>query len=171
MSDEQAAPQIQPEETSDTPSSTTPLTAVIEPEVGFSGRPASARLRRNRARADLRQQNRSGANQRGEEENTSEEEERVRPPTSIFGKVHAWVSNPDNLGTVQVVLVCNTVLTSLFFYITQLIYGPNHNPFILPTPQQMAAAASKASFEEEEVALPVVDTTFEEEFDVNRSGL
>jgi len=119
----------------------------------------------------LRQQNRSGANQRGEEENTSEEEERVRPPTSIFGKVHAWVSNPDNLGTVQVVLVCNTVLTSLFFYITQLIYGPNHNPFILPTPQQMAAAASKASFEEEEVALPVVDTTFEEEFDVNRSGL
>ena len=89
---------------------------------------------------------------------------------TVFKRIRRWLSNPDNLGTIQVVLVCNTVLTSLMFYVTQLIYGPEYNPFVFPQHhhRQMAAqaAAQQESYQQEDT----VDTTFGQEFDVNGSA-
>ena len=46
------------------------------------------------------------------------------------------------------------------FYVTQLIYGPEYNPFVLPRQPQMAEPVV-------EETVPSVDKSFEREFDVN----
>ena len=71
------------------------------------------------------------------------------------------------MGTIQVVLVCNTVLTSLMFYVTQLIYGPEYNPFVFPQHPHRQMAAQQAHQQQQE---DTVDTTFGQDFDVNGSA-
>ena len=54
------------------------------------------------------------------------------------------------------------------FYVTQLIYGPEYNPFVFPQHPHRQMAAQQAHQQQQEDT--VEDTTFGQEFDVNGSA-
>ena len=42
---------------------------------------------------------------------------------SFINKLVSWITNPDNIGTIQIVLALNTVILTLTYWLFQWIYG------------------------------------------------
>jgi len=51
-------------------------------------------------------------------ENSQEQE-----PKSVISNLILWITNPDNVGTIQVVLALNTVIMSITYWLFQWVYG------------------------------------------------
>ena len=50
---------------------------------------------------------------------------------SFINKLISWITNPDNIGTIQIVLALNTVILTLTYWLFQWIYGEDPITFTM----------------------------------------
>ena len=50
---------------------------------------------------------------------------------NIISNLISWITNPDNVGTIQVVLAINTVVTSITYWFFQWVYGEDLMSFTM----------------------------------------
>ena len=66
-----------------------------------------------------------------------EKKSKTKSDVKGIRKIFAWLENPNNLGTIQVILALNTVLLSFMYYLFQKFFGVD--------PWQYAAGRISAS--------------------------